>query len=241
MRTVPLLLLLLVIVAACVGLVVSTVRPTRPRESFQLDFEGGERSYHVWGPLDRSRPRPVVFAFHGTFGDPIRFVTRAKLTRWAREHDAYVVAPAAQRGMWRVDPSNGETESPDVRFFDLLLADVASRWRIDEGRVYVVGMSNGGAFAHRLAVARPRSVAAAVAYAGTLGRSSETSDPTSPILFVVGTEDRQASVEVAEDWAARTRAVGGVAAVRVLPGVGHAWEPGVNESLWQFLRRPSVE
>jgi len=54
----------------------------------------------------------------------------------------------------------------DVAFFDQLLAELARIVPVDPGRVFLTGLSNGGAISHRLACARPGVVAAIAAVGG---------------------------------------------------------------------------
>ncbi len=54
----------------------------------------------------------------------------------------------------------------DVAYFDALLAEVGRIVRVDRRRVYLTGLSNGGAISHRLACARPGVIAAIAAVGG---------------------------------------------------------------------------
>ena len=54
----------------------------------------------------------------------------------------------------------------DVAYIRALLDDVAARTPVDPKRVFVVGHSNGGFFAHRLACDMPERIAAVVSLAG---------------------------------------------------------------------------
>jgi polyhydroxybutyrate depolymerase len=61
------------------------------------------------------------------------------------------------------DPSDAD----DVAYLTSVLDDMAARYAIDAERVYVVGFSNGGFMAHRLACELPDRVAGVASFAGT--------------------------------------------------------------------------
>lgn len=66
----------------------------------------------------------------------------------------------------------------DIALFDALLARLSATYRIDPDRIYVLGMSNGGYFAHLLARDRSTVIAAAASHSGPLGcRRSAASTP----------------------------------------------------------------
>lgn len=54
----------------------------------------------------------------------------------------------------------------DVAFFDAVVDDISSKYNVDAKRIFVVGHSNGGFMAHRLACDRSSRVAAIVSIAG---------------------------------------------------------------------------
>lgn len=78
----------------------------------------------------------------------------------------------------------------DVGFFDRLLAEVARIIPIDRRRVFLTGLSNGAAMAHRLACERADVVAAIAAFGGTNQfATSAACDVSIPVLQVHGTDD----------------------------------------------------
>jgi polyhydroxybutyrate depolymerase len=84
-----------------------------------------------------------------------------------------------------------ETDTDDVAYFEALIDDVSSRVQIDADRIFVTGLSNGGAMSFRLACELPRIRGAAPiggAMQFTTGAECKPSDPR-PILYVHGTTD----------------------------------------------------
>jgi polyhydroxybutyrate depolymerase len=79
----------------------------------------------------------------------------------------------------------------DVAYLTAVVQDVRARRRVDPRRIYVVGHSNGGFMAHRLACERSGLFAAAVSLAGAQSRDAAACAPSGPIavLQVHGTMD----------------------------------------------------
>jgi polyhydroxybutyrate depolymerase len=69
----------------------------------------------------------------------------------------------------------------DVAYIAHLMDEAAARTRIDPGRVYVLGHSNGGFFAHRLACDLAPRIAAAVSLAGANWNDAGRCSPGRPV------------------------------------------------------------
>jgi len=59
----------------------------------------------------------------------------------------------------------------DVKYLSDLLAEIRSVYNVDARRIFVVGHSNGGFMAHRLACERSSEISAFVSLAGNLGQA----------------------------------------------------------------------
>ncbi len=95
-------------------------------------------------------------------------------------------------GDWRCTSGIAcEENADDVSYFDALIDDVTSRVNIDENRIFVTGLSNGGAMSFRLACELPRIRGAApIGGAMQLTTSSECKPAQPPpMLYIHGTTD----------------------------------------------------
>lgn len=79
----------------------------------------------------------------------------------------------------------------DVAYVDAIIDDMASRYRVDKRRVFLVGHSNGGFMSHRYACDRSERIAAIVPLAGDMYKNTALCKPTKPVavLQVHGDKD----------------------------------------------------
>src|SRR5262245_48063987 len=113
------------------------------------------REYRLVVPktVDLAKPAPLVVAFHGMLVDSKDMMPQyTNLNKTAESHRFIIAYPNAIGKSWGIAP---EKVMNDLAFFDHLLRKLSVTYKIDPDRVYVVGMSNGGYFAHL--VGRERS------------------------------------------------------------------------------------
>jgi hypothetical protein len=154
----------------------------------------------------------------------------------ARHPDVIVACPLARGTM-------GYRGIAERDVYDML-ADVEHRFPIDPDRVYLTGISMGGAGALRLALTRPDVWAAVTAV-------SPAADPAldglagnalnMPVRIDHGDQDALVPVDVARAWQRRLVDAGAAAEYFEYPGVRHnAWEiayrKGALDWLLQFRR-----
>jgi polyhydroxybutyrate depolymerase len=74
-----------------------------------------------------------------------------------------------------------DADVDDIGYVREVLGDVARRLRVDPSRVYVLGFSNGGFLAHRVACDLSTSVAAVVSVAGAVWNDPSRCTPSDPV------------------------------------------------------------
>ena len=128
---------------------------------------------------------------------------------------AVVAYPDGLGGAWNdgrpgADPVVPEPAVDDTRFLRLVIEETAARTGVDPGRVAVVGFSNGGVMAGRVACELADGVAAVAMVGGAGGQGFEkTCRPSRPVavMLVSGSSDRLVPYvggRVA-DWGTRRR------------------------------------
>lgn len=172
----------------------------------RLDFGGVERFYEVHVPPGyvAGRPTPVVFALHGGGGTagPTRFISQIEPV--SDTNGFLVVYPAGTRTkrflrdlilVWNVGFTfkyPWVNESDDVGFISTIIDDLERYFAVDRRRVYVTGLSNGGAMSYRLAAELSDRIAAVAPLAGQLAYGQLDWKPPSrsvPIMHFHGLLD----------------------------------------------------
>lgn len=148
---------------------------------------GVKRSYYVHVPegSDGTTPLPVVLALHGAFSTARKFERESGLSLLADRQGFLVVYPQGI-GLgdlfrhWNSGHCCGKARKmnlDDVGFALAAVDDVARRNPVDRARIYVVGHSNGGMLAYRIAAERPEVVAAVAAVSATIGGIPAADEP----------------------------------------------------------------
>jgi polyhydroxybutyrate depolymerase len=140
----------------------------------QLEVEGDVRTYVVNLPRSYGEQSavdfPVVIALHGTGGSAHQMETSYGLTEKADQENYVIVYPdgVSSTGIFGIRSWNAGAccdyamyeQVNDIGFIRQLIEKLAEDFHIDRKRVYVIGMSNGGMMAYRVACELSHKVAA---------------------------------------------------------------------------------
>jgi polyhydroxybutyrate depolymerase len=159
-----------------------------------------DRTYLAYAPAQLSRGAPLVIVLHGSVmdGAMMRKWTGYELDQWADRKGFVVVYPDGYKHNWNdchkdaTFPAKRENID-DMGFIRALIARMAREHAIDTKRVFVLGYSNGGQMAFRLAIETPDEVAAVAAFGASLptsdGSSCAQQGRTARVLLANGTLD----------------------------------------------------
>ena len=159
----------------------------------------GERSVLLYVPTRRlPGPAALVVVLHGYTGEAAGAVNFFGLRALAEQRGFVIAAPQGTvdsegRTFWNASRAccnfQGSTVD-DSGYLSRVIATVVSAHGIDPSRVYVVGHSNGGFMAHRLACEHADQVAAIASLAGATDADAQCT-PVQPVsvLQVHGTAD----------------------------------------------------
>jgi len=165
------------------------------RESITVD--GRERTYdlHVPSSYDGSKSVPLVLVLHGRLGTGEGQERLGHMDKTSDEHGFIAVYPDGLDRSWADGRGSRPSDKKgvnDVRFLSELLATLESQYKIDRGRVYVTGMSNGGFMSARLACDLSGKLAAVAIVAASISSNTAAAcNPGKPIsvLILQGTAD----------------------------------------------------
>ncbi len=165
------------------------------RLTWTVDGVTREALIHVPAKV-RTGGAPLVFAFHGHGGS----MTQASRSFPIHEKwpEAIVVYPQGLPTAGQLTDPKGEragwqgrvgTEGDrDLKFFDVMLADLRRRHAIDTRRIYSTGHSNGGGFTYLLWAERGDVFAAFAPSSALLGRGFQKFKPK-PVLHIASPQD----------------------------------------------------
>jgi polyhydroxybutyrate depolymerase len=178
-------------------LLVSAVAQENGPKTMEWTINGEIRKALVYIPSSaKSRPAPVIFAFHGHGGTMLNmYRTRGFDKLWP---EAIFICPQGLNtpGML-TDPEGKKSgwvmydetdKNRDLQFFDAMLKTLKTDYKIDDHRIYATGHSNGGGFTYLLWATRANEFAAFAPTATAAGKLREQLMPK-PALHLMGEAD----------------------------------------------------
>jgi phospholipase/carboxylesterase len=211
-----------------------------PREDAGVLHLGGEPgargafSMYVPEDYDAGEALPLVFALHGGSGNGRSFLW--SWVRDARSFRAIVVAPTAVGRTWALQ--GPDADSPNLA---RMLAAVRGHWNIDEGRILLSGMSDGGTFAYvsGLEAGSPFTHLAPTS-AAFHPMLTQFADPERlaglPIHITHGALDWMFPVEMARDAERALSRAGAKVTYREVADLSHTYPRELNPQVLEWLR-----
>jgi polyhydroxybutyrate depolymerase len=162
-----------------------------------ITVDGLERTYllHVPSGYDGSHALPLVLALHGRLGTGPGQERLSHLDKLSDARGFVAVYPDGLDRSWadgRGVTSSDKNGVNDVKFISELIAKLHGEYKIDPGRVYATGMSNGGFMSGRLACdLADKIVAVGIVAASVSTNTAANCKPAKPVsvLIMQGTKD----------------------------------------------------
>ena len=173
----------------------ATVRPASPPAAVPATttVEVADRPVQLYVPASRpvGVPAALVVVLHGYTGEADGAVQFFGLRPLADQRGFLVAAPQGTadsegKTFWNASKACcnfGGSAVDDSAYLSQVIATVVATQGVDPARVYVVGHSNGGFMAHRLACEHADQVAAIASLAGALDSDADCT-PAQPVSVV---------------------------------------------------------
>lgn len=178
----------------------SSAAESLPLASRTIDTADGDRTYHTFAPAGSAASAgsgsgpSLVLALHPNGGDGVAMAEITQLHELARREGFVIAFPDGMARTWNyVRGISGYPDTPDdVAFLIAVASSVEAEFRTDPRRRYVMGYSNGGFMAQRLACDAADTFAGfvSVAAAGFVGLDHVCpAEPGASVALVHGTAD----------------------------------------------------
>ncbi len=216
---------LLIAVAAAAAVSLAQAQPIKGQD---LTLAAAERPVHTTlfrAPGDAQRAKLLLLHGAGGFGRQIANYDRYATDLAQAGFDAYLVyyySDADQRSM---DSGRDVFETRYPAWAKLVddLADLAAKQKDSNGRVGLIGFSNGAILASGAAGLDP-AIGAAVIYYGAEPWPLKTPiKHWPPLLILHGSADQIIDVSAGRELAAAAKRLGGPADLVIYPGEGHGF------------------
>jgi predicted peptidase len=198
--------------------------------------------YLLFLPEDHGKKRqrlPLMMFLHGAGerGNDLKKVKvhgPPKIVEKRKDFPFILVCPQCPEGDWW-------TEKLDVLIS--LLDDITARYKVDEKRVYLTGLSMGGYGTWALAAAYPERFAAIAPVCGGGSRIMSLRLKDVPIWVFHGAKDKVVPMEESEEMVRAIRKRGGDVKFTIYPDAGHdCWtETYDNPELYDWFLEHSKQ
>ena len=204
--------------------------------SFHDDNEPGSRGgFSVYVPeyYTPEHAMPLVMALHGGSGNG-----RGFLWNWlrdARSLGAILVAPTATGQTWAL--MGEDTDTPNL---NRIIDQVRARWTIDETRMLLTGMSDGGTFSYVSGLDGASRFTHLAPVAATFHPlMAEVADATRlqglPVFITHGRLDWMFPVQTARQTQGLLSAAGAKVIYREIDDLSHTYPREINTEIMQWL------
>lgn len=187
-------------VRLCLLLLVLSVLPISQSQAADVVYPG-DRPFTLVLPSNYQpgTPAPLLIALHGYTANTPYADSYFQLSKVADQKGILTVYPSGSKDsngylFWNATPAccNFDSSTVDDEAYLLSIIDSVSKdHAVDPARVYIIGHSNGGFMAHRMACNQSDRIAAIVSLAGMTYSNPKSCRPTSPVsvLQIHGSND----------------------------------------------------
>ncbi len=187
--------------------------------NYECLFDGRTRRFVVVVPAGATSDSPLLFMLHGASGTSDGFMLQTDMNEVASDRGFVLVYPqgvgekegTASAMGWNNNLSS-EEGNDDVGFITAIAQYIEDILGYGKTSRALLGFSNGGFLAYRIAIERPELFDAIISVCGTImpsvwdekSNSRDSNDPPISILQINGTEDDVVPLDDASIYGGRT-------------------------------------
>lgn len=139
------------------------------------------RSYQLYlpGNYNATGSWPLLVMLHGCKQDPLAFAAGTRMNQLADQEGFLVLYPEQKRmanayRCWNWFDSSAQRAGGEAALIAGMVRDVSAAYAIDPGRVYIAGLSAGGAMTSIMASCYGKLFAACAVHSGLMYRAAES-------------------------------------------------------------------
>lgn len=170
-----------------------------------ITVDGIERYFKLHLPLQKNKINnnknlPLIIGLHGGAGKPKRFENYSRLSKLSNKTGEFIaVYPEGIDKHWNDGRQKINSQVDDIKFLKRLVWHLKNdlTLAVDINKIYIVGMSNGGLMAMRIACEQPQWIAGAAIVGASMSTqiarncTNQSSQQSAAInmIFIFGDDD----------------------------------------------------
>ncbi len=208
-----------------------------------------EINYRLYKPKNNAEKYPIILFLHGAGERGIdnekhlKHIAHLASEESQKDYPCYILAPQCPAGTkwvnveWTLKSHVMPAISPTLQATLDLLKKVLQNNKIDEKRIYVVGLSMGGFGVWDILCREPKLFAAAIPICGGGDESQAYLIKDIPIWAFHGLQDKVVLPSRTQNMVKAIEKLNGKAQMTLYPEIGHAaWEKALHSpETWQWL------
>ena len=151
------------------------------RRSFFLSLMQSKRNYHLYvpGKYASTKQWPLLVMLHGCKQDPLTFSSGTRMNQIADQEGFLVLYPEQRRlanayRCWNWFDSSTHKSGGEAAIIAGMVREVTANYGIDPARVYIAGLSAGGAMTSIMASCYGKLFAACAVHSGLMYQAAES-------------------------------------------------------------------
>ena len=151
------------------------------RRLFFLPLPQSKRNYHLYlpGRYAATKSWPLLVMLHGCKQDPVTFSSGTRMNQLADQQGFLVLYPEQRRlanayRCWNWFDSAAQQSGGEAALIAGMVREVCAAYGVDSGRVYIAGLSAGGAMTSIMASCYGDLFAACAVHSGLMYRAAES-------------------------------------------------------------------
>ena len=146
-----------------------------------LPLPQSKRNYHLYlpGKYAATKSWPLLVMLHGCKQDPVTFSSGTRMNQLADQQGFLVLYPEQRRWAnvlrcWNWFDSSAQRAGGEAALIAGMVREVIAAYGVDPGRVYIAGLSAGGAMTSLMASCYGELFAACAVHSGLMYRAAES-------------------------------------------------------------------